>query len=117
MAGRVIERHSLHIRERKLLPHLIVITFAENAFTVESTDGRQLNVPLDISPKLPAAVPEQRPAMSLTPSGLHWDELDEDLGVAARIRAHAVARRCGKRALSDERERASSIPKQFYASG
>ncbi|WP_429347753.1 DUF2442 domain-containing protein [Paraburkholderia sp. Clong3] len=94
-----------------------MITFAENAFTVESTDGRQLNVPLDISPKLPAAVPEQRPAMSLTPSGLHWDELDEDLGVAARIRAHAVARRCGKRALSDERERASSIPKQFYASG
>ncbi|MBI3291518.1 MAG: DUF2442 domain-containing protein [Elusimicrobia bacterium] len=46
-------------------------------------DGRQLSVPLAYFPRLLKATPEQRKKFELSGggTGIHWDELDEDISV------------------------------------
>jgi hypothetical protein len=55
--------------------------FDENNLWVEFADGRQLAVPLAHLPLLREATPKQRMnyVISGGGTGLHWDELDEDL--------------------------------------
>jgi hypothetical protein len=54
---------------------------------VELTDGRQLGVPLAYFPRLLNAAPAQRDdyVISGGGTGLHWDELDEDISVRALL--------------------------------
>jgi hypothetical protein len=46
-------------------------------------DGRQLSVPLVYFPRLLKATPEQRQHFEVSGggTGIHWDELDEDISV------------------------------------
>ena len=48
---------------------------------VELSDGRSLGVPLSWFPRLANAAPEQRRDFTISPGGLHWDALDEDISV------------------------------------
>lgn len=50
---------------------------------VDLVDGRKLGVPLAYFPHLLNATPEQRTHYEISGggSGLHWDELDEDISV------------------------------------
>ena len=73
------------------------LTFDENSFSVFLADGRILNVPLAFFPRLLHADPRQRERYELSGggTGIHWDELDEDvsvegllLGVGDRTRRH-----------------------------
>lgn len=50
---------------------------------VELADGRQLGVPLVYFPRLLQATPQQRNAYTLSGggTGLHWDEMNEDISV------------------------------------
>ena len=52
-----------------------------NNLWVELNDGRTLSVPLAWFPRLLAATSEQRAHYELSPRGIHWDELDEDISV------------------------------------
>lgn len=52
---------------------------------VELSDGRTLGMPLAWYPRLLGASPESLNAVELSPSGLHWDALDEDLSVAGML--------------------------------
>ncbi|MFH1761082.1 MAG: DUF2442 domain-containing protein, partial [bacterium] len=49
------------------------------------SDGRQLAVPLSYFPRLLKASSEQRQKYELSGggSGIHWDEIDEDISVPA----------------------------------
>ena len=67
---------------------------------VDFTDGRKLGIPLAYFPRLLKAQPEQRLRYEISGggSGLHWDELDEDisvenllLGIGDRTRSHLLA--------------------------
>ncbi|MFL9961604.1 DUF2442 domain-containing protein [Paraburkholderia sediminicola] len=64
------------------------VSFADDSFTVQLSDGRSLTVPLNDFPKLATATPAQRQRFRIGPSGLglHWPALDEDISVAALIR-------------------------------
>jgi len=46
-------------------------------------DGRKLGVPLAYFPRLLAATPQQRQQYEFSGNGtgIHWDELDEDISV------------------------------------
>jgi hypothetical protein len=68
-------------------PIPVAVTFTDDSFAVELSDGQHLVAPLDISPKLLEATPEQRARVRMTQSGLHWDELDEDIGISGLLRA------------------------------
>lgn len=52
---------------------------------VATSDGRTLGVPLAWFPRLSDATPTQRADVTLSPIGLHWDALDEDISVAGLI--------------------------------
>ena len=59
------------------------IEFDSDMMWVELIDGRKLGVPLTYFPRLLNASPEQRQhyEMSGGGSGLHWDQIDEDINV------------------------------------
>ena len=59
------------------------IWFDDENLWVELMDARQLGVPLAYFPRLLKATPEQRGRceMSGGGTGLHWDDLDEDISV------------------------------------
>ena len=54
---------------------------------VDLVDGRKLGVPLAYFPRILNAAPEQRERYEISGggSGLHWDELDEDISVAGLL--------------------------------
>jgi hypothetical protein len=59
---------------------------AENMW-VELTDGRQLGVPIVYFPRLLNATRAQRENFIISGggSGIHWDDLDEDISVRALL--------------------------------
>ena len=48
---------------------------------MELEDGRTLGVPLVWFPRLLHATPDARARVRISPSGLHWHELDEDISI------------------------------------
>jgi len=63
------------------------IWFDDENMWLELTDGRQLSVPLAYFPRLLHASPEQRQKyeMSGGGTGIHWEELDEDINVGGLL--------------------------------
>jgi hypothetical protein len=63
---------------------------------VELSDGRTLGVPLAWFPRLLDATREQLENYELSPCGLHWEELDEDISVAGLLAGRGDETREGK---------------------
>ncbi|MEN4771457.1 DUF2442 domain-containing protein [Duffyella gerundensis] len=61
------------------------VRFDDSTMWVELTDDRTLGVPLSWFPRLLRATPEQRNDYELSPRGIHWDALDEDISVEGLI--------------------------------
>jgi Protein of unknown function (DUF2442) len=57
----------------------------EDMMWVDLEDGRTLGVPLVWYPRLLHATQPQRENFFLSPSGIHWDEIDEDISVAGLL--------------------------------
>ena len=57
------------------------VTFDDDTFSVELTDGRAIRVPLVWFPRLLHATAEQRARYQLSSRGIHWEALDEDVSV------------------------------------
>ena len=58
------------------------VCFDDHSMWVDLDDGRTLGVPLAWFPRLLHGSPEQRRKVSISPSGLHWEDLDEDISIA-----------------------------------
>ncbi|MGV2101754.1 DUF2442 domain-containing protein [Rhizobium sp. 21-4511-3d] len=61
------------------------VHFDEHTMWVALDDGRTLGVPLAWFPRLLSATAAQRAAVEISPMGLHWDELDEDISIEGLI--------------------------------
>jgi len=72
------------------------ITFDNGRMIVELSDGRTLGVPLSWFPRLLDATPAQRANYELSPYGLHWEELDEDISVAGLLAGRGDETKAGK---------------------
>lgn len=57
------------------------VTFDADSFWVELSDGRTLGIPLVWYPRLLNATAAQLADFELSPRGIHWDALDEDISV------------------------------------
>nr|WP_298056446.1 DUF2442 domain-containing protein [uncultured Halomonas sp.] len=57
------------------------VTFDEDSFWVELSDGRTVGVPLAWYPRLLKATPQQLASYELSARGIHWDALDEDVSI------------------------------------
>ena len=76
------------------------VSFDASTMWVDFVDGRKLGVPLAYFPRLLNATPLQREHYEISGggSGLHWDEVDEDisvenllLGIGDRTGSHLMA--------------------------
>jgi Protein of unknown function (DUF2442) len=61
------------------------VRFDDASMWVELSDGRTIGVPLVWYPRLLSATSKQRSAFELSPLGIHWAEIDEDVSVAGLI--------------------------------
>jgi Protein of unknown function (DUF2442) len=61
------------------------VHFDKDSMWVHLLDGRVLAVPLAWFPRLLHAAPEARAAVEISPMGLHWDALDEDISIAGLL--------------------------------
>lgn len=77
-------------------PRPTAVRFDEYSFWVDLEDGRTLGVPLVWFPRLLRGAPELREKFFLSPSGIHWDELDEDISIAGLLEGRADQTRPGK---------------------
>lgn len=68
----------------------VEVTDAE--LIVRLRDGRRLAAPLDWFPRLKAATPGQRANWEEAAAGLgiHWPDIDEDIGMAGLLRASSA---------------------------
>jgi hypothetical protein len=63
------------------------VSFDDQRMWVDCTDGRTLGVPIAFFPRLLNATPEQRGRVQLSPDGLHWEEIAEEISVAGLLAA------------------------------
>lgn len=61
------------------------VWFDEATMWVELEDGRTLGVPLAWFPRLLRATHAERIAVEISPFGLHWENLDEDISIAGLL--------------------------------
>jgi hypothetical protein len=57
------------------------VRFHDYSMWVGLSDGRTIGVPLAWFPRLLNASPEARRQVEISPFGLHWDNLDEDISI------------------------------------
>ena len=63
-------------------PEPTAVRFDDAQMWVELEDGRTLGIPLVWFPRLLHGSVKQREDFFLSPDGIHWDGLDEDISVA-----------------------------------
>ncbi len=61
------------------------IRFDDDTMWVSLDDGRTLGVPLAWFPRLLTADKASRQNYELSPGGIHWDALDEDISIAGLL--------------------------------
>lgn len=64
------------------------VHFDDDSMWVDLDDGRRMAVPLAWYPRLLAATPEQRAQFELSPRGIHWEALDEDVSIDGLLAGH-----------------------------
>jgi hypothetical protein len=57
----------------------------EDNMWVDLADGRQLGVPLVYFPRLLHASQVQRESFIISPGGIHWDDIDEDISISGLL--------------------------------
>lgn len=64
------------------------VHFDDDSMWVDLDDGRRMAVPLAWFPRLLAASAEQRAQFELSPRGIHWEALDEDISIDGLLAGH-----------------------------
>jgi hypothetical protein len=64
----------------------IEASFAGGLVTVRMGDGREVQFAAAENPRLALGTPEQLKRIEISPFGLHWPELDEDLSFEGLLR-------------------------------
>ena len=64
-------------------PKVAGVHISDDALTVDLDDGRTIAVPIAFYPRLAHASPAERARFQLSAAGhgIHWPDLDEDIGV------------------------------------
>ncbi len=65
------------------LPKIVQVRVTEDTLSVDLEDGRTISVPLSWYPRLVYATPKERQNIRIAGAGygIHWPDLDEDIGV------------------------------------
>ena len=65
------------------LPKIVSVTVTDDTLSVDLEDGRTIAVPISWYPRLAYGTPEERANFQISGAGygIHWPDLDEDIGV------------------------------------
>jgi Protein of unknown function (DUF2442) len=63
--------------------------YADGNIIVAMSSGFEFSFPCSDYPRLEAASPDERSRVELSPFGIHWPDIDEDLSIAGLLRDHA----------------------------
>ena len=63
------------------------VAFTPTELVVALADGRRIATPLEWYPRLAKASGAQRENYEISPLGIHWPDIDEDLSVAGMLKA------------------------------
>jgi hypothetical protein len=74
------------------------VDFDEHQMWVHLEDGRVIGVPLAWYPRLFHGSADDRAKVWISPSGLHWDELDEDISIEGILAGRSDMTRARSRA-------------------
>jgi hypothetical protein len=66
------------------------VSFTTSELVVTLLDGRKIVTPLDWYPRLRDASPAARGNCELMAMGIHWPDLDEDLGIVGMLRGQGA---------------------------
>ena len=70
--------------------HARAVEFTTTELVVTLADGRKIATPLDWYPRLKQASTKERANFEIMPMGIHWPDLDEDLGIAGMLKGRRV---------------------------
>lgn len=78
------------------MPKVMAVTVTDDTLSVDLTDGRTIAVPLMWFPRLAYGTDKERTNFQIAGAGygIHWPELDEDIGVEGLL--------LGKQSLESE---------------
>ena len=79
-------------------PRAVSVDFDDDQMWVRLEDGRTLGIPIAWFPRLLHGSPADRRAVSISPSGLHWEVLNEDISIAGLIAGRGDMTRTAMRA-------------------
>ena len=74
------------------------VDFDDDQMWVRLEDGRSVGVPIAWYPRLLHGSPDDRAKVWISPSGLHWDELDEDISIGSILAGRNADTRTPRRA-------------------
>ena len=74
------------------------VRFDTDSMWVELSDGRTVGVPLAWFPRLLNASASNLKNYSLSPQGIHWESLDEDVSIAGLLAGRGDQTKQGKEA-------------------
>lgn len=66
------------------------VEFTATELVVTLGDGRRIATPLDWYPRLQRATAAQRANFEVMPMGIHWPDIDEDLGIAGMLKGRGA---------------------------
>ena len=72
------------------------VRFDGEKMWVGLSDGRVIGLPLAWFPRLARATPAEREGLEISPFGVHWEALDEDISVEGCSPAARIADRWGR---------------------
>ena len=64
------------------------VRFDDDSLWVHLDDGRVIGEPLAWFPRLLQASAEERERFELSPRGIHWEHLDEDISIDGLLAGH-----------------------------
>ncbi len=70
-----------HFKRPNTPTNISTVKIESNAIEVHLSDGRVIRTPLEWFPVLNRANQTQREKFRISPRGIHWDELDEDIPI------------------------------------
>jgi len=66
--------------------HARLVEFTATDLVVTLADGRKIATPLDWYPRLKRASPAERANYEIMAMGIHWPDIDEDLGIVGMLK-------------------------------
>ena len=76
------------------LPNLVAqsVEIADQELIVTLADGRRISTPLHWYPRLSRATEAERASYEITPLGIHWPAIDEDLSIIGMLKGRPAGR-------------------------